>query len=362
MSKNLNDIEATILDRIINRFIWLWLGLSVLGLLMQLKRAHISSMDWVEMTQAALMLSVWVLAFFRNKLSLFVKSTLITVVSGGIAYIGIYKYGLMAAGFSIIPMTALIIGMYYQSRAFWCFFAFNVVVLSGLAWAYSQGHVVQVFSQQAISMDVGHWMVFILTSIVVVFFIGMSLLEYKRELSEVVETLSQQHKKMKKLASYDQLTGLSLMTFAEKKIEKLIAKRVQHSHVAVMFLDVDNFKTINDHYGHEAGDCCLQFVAGAIKSIIREGDEACRIGGDEMVVICDKIKHHDDALELSNRLAQKVAAGFFYEDDHIPVSVSIGVSIAPYHSTKFSELRRCADFAMYQAKKNQERHVVMYSR
>lgn len=362
MPNTLLNTESKILNKIINRFIWLWVSLSVIALFMQFKRAEISSMDWIEVSQSVLMLSVWVVAVFRNKLPLYIKTAFLSIISGGIAYLGIYKYGLMAAGFSIIPMTALVIGMFYDRRAFWCFFVFNILALSFLAWGYAQGHVVQTFSQQAMSMDPGHWMIFIFTSIVVVFFIGMSLMEYKKELGIVVKNLEQQHSKMEQLATFDQLTGLSLMTFAEKKIEKLIAKRVNHSHVAVMFLDIDNFKVINDHYGHDAGDCCLQFVAGAIKSIIRKGDEACRIGGDEMVVICDKIKHHDDALDLSNRLAQKVAAGFFYEDDHIPVSVSIGVSIAPYHSSKFSELRRCADFAMYQAKKNQEHHVVMYSR
>ncbi len=361
MPNSLQTIEASILNRIINRFIWLWLFLSVLALFMQFIRAQTSSMDWVEVTQSTLMFSVWIVALFRNQLSLFFKFTLITFVSACLAYTGIYKYGLMAAGFSVLPMTALIIGMYYQGRAFWCFFVFNVMVLSVLAWGYSQGHFVQVFSQQAISTDVGHWMIFIFISMVVVFFIGMSLLEYKKELSSVVQSLSEQHKKMEKLASFDQLTGLSLMTFAEKKIEKLIAERSKHSHVAVLFLDVDNFKTINDHYGHEAGDCCLKFVANAIKGIIREGDEACRIGGDEMVVICDQIKHQDNALELSNRLAQQIAAGYFYQDKHIPVSVSIGVSMAPYHSNKFQELKRCADYAMYQAKKNQEHHVMMYS-
>lgn len=206
-----------------------------------------------------------------------------------------------------------------------------------------------------------HWLVFIVTSVVVVFFTGYSLLEYKKELKRKVAQLQEQHKEMKRLATYDKLTGLSLMSFAEEKIEDLLDNRVDDSHIAVLFLDVDNFKLINDKHGHDAGDSCLKFIANSIQNFIRKGDEACRIGGDEMVVICSNISSEDIAIDLAERLVAEVSKGFNYFDQFINVSVSIGVSIAPLHSNKFKDLKRCADQAMYQAKKHETSQVVMYS-
>lgn len=336
--------------------------MSVFAFLFQMYRATVISFGWIEVIQSVMIASIWPVVAARKRLSLRFKSTYVAAASASVAYLGIIKYGLMAAGFSIIPMTALVFALYFSQRTFTWFYAFNVFFLGLMAMFYTTGVMNHIIPSEFFITSFSHWMMFVIASMFVVYFIGVSVLEYKKELGLVVQEITEQRQMMEKLASYDQLTGLSLMTFAEKKIEKLIAERAEHSHVAVMFLDVDNFKTINDHYGHDAGDRCLKFIANAIKSVIRDGDEACRIGGDEMVVICDQIKSDADALELSNRLAQHVAAGFLYKKHHIPVSVSIGVAIAPFHSNKFSELRRCADYAMYQAKKNHNNHVVMYSR
>lgn len=335
--------------------------MSVFAFLFQMYRATVITFGWVEVIQSVVIASIWPIVAARKQLSLRFKSTYVAIASASVAYLGILKYGLMAAGFSVIPMTGLIFALYFSQRTFILFYVFNVLFLGLIAIMYTTGITSHILPSEFFTTSFSHWMMFVIASMIVVYFIGVSVLEYKKELGLVVQEITEQRRVMEKLASYDQLTGLSLMTFAEKKIEKLISERAEHSHVAVMFIDVDNFKTINDHYGHEAGDCCLKFIANAIKSVIREGDEACRIGGDEMVVICDQIKSDADALELSDRLAQHVAAGFMYKKHHIPVSVSIGVAIAPFHSNKFSELRRCADYAMYQAKKN-HRHVVMYSR
>ena len=152
------------------------------------------------------------------------------------------------------------------------------------------------------------------------------------------------------LALHDGLTGLPNRTLLLDRIEhELAASRRSGGHVAVFFLDLDGFKSVNDAAGHLAGDEVLQMVAQRLRNCVRPGDTVARLGGDEFVVVCPDFHHHDDTQPLAQRLLGVLAEPFIRGDSTHQLSASIGIAVSdPHHHAE--DLLRTADDAMYAAK------------
>ena len=151
-------------------------------------------------------------------------------------------------------------------------------------------------------------------------------------------------------ALHDSLTGLPNRTLLLDRIEVALARSARAGkNVAVLFLDLDRFKLINDSRGHAAGDVVLQAVADRLRAAVRPSDTVGRLGGDEFVVICEDAVSIWDATVLGHRLIRTLDAPFEVEGGEIFVTVSVGIAIAE-RTASAEELLRDADVAMYQAK------------
>lgn len=151
-------------------------------------------------------------------------------------------------------------------------------------------------------------------------------------------------------AYIDALTGLPNRTMFEQSIEDLIQGAGPDDRFALAFIDLDNFKHINDYYSHAAGDALLRKVADRVRGALRPSDMLARIGGDEFVLllspVTDRASTLSAVLEISDRLKQP----FFIDDHEIFASASMGLSLFPEHGTTYEILRRQADNAMYRVK------------
>nr|WP_276081311.1 EAL domain-containing protein [Methylobacterium sp. GC_Met_2] len=151
-------------------------------------------------------------------------------------------------------------------------------------------------------------------------------------------------------AFIDALTGLPNRTMFEQSIEELIIEAGPDDRFALAFIDLDNFKHINDYYSHAAGDALLRKVADRIRGTLRPSDMLARIGGDEFVLLLSPVADRDatlaSVLDISDRLKQP----FFIDDHEIFASASMGLSLFPEHGTTYEILRRQADNAMYRVK------------
>ncbi|MEW8505768.1 MAG: ABC transporter substrate binding protein [Candidatus Thiodiazotropha sp.] len=158
---------------------------------------------------------------------------------------------------------------------------------------------------------------------------------------------------VQRLATHDALTGLASLRLAEDRIEMAIAKaRRDNCKMAILFIDLDGFKMINDEYGHDAGDALLKEVATRLKTNVRGVDTVARMGGDEFLIILNSIKTLSDIKRVSEQIIQSVGRPFFYETHALKISISVGVALYPDHGDTRKILVRNADRAMYEVKRS----------
>jgi diguanylate cyclase (GGDEF)-like protein len=154
-----------------------------------------------------------------------------------------------------------------------------------------------------------------------------------------------------RVAQHDTLTNLPNRTLFNDRLTQAIslADR-QRKKLAVLFVDLDQFKRINDSLGHAMGDKLLRSVAGRLMSCVRRSDTVCRLGGDEFVILLTQVEHAEDAAISARKILRAVAAPHIVDDKSLDISVSIGGSTYPADGLDVESLMSQADAAMYEAK------------
>ncbi|MDB5867610.1 MAG: hypothetical protein JWO70_5416 [Betaproteobacteria bacterium] len=154
-------------------------------------------------------------------------------------------------------------------------------------------------------------------------------------------------------AEHDFLTGLPNRMLLNDRLRHAIALAPRHrKQVAVLFLDLDGFKHINDSLGHAIGDKLLQSIAGRLVACVRGADTVCRQGGDEFVVLLSEVERPEDIAVMARRMLKAVAKAHFIDQHDLHVTTSIGASVFPDDGLDAETLMKNADTAMYQAKEN----------
>jgi len=164
-------------------------------------------------------------------------------------------------------------------------------------------------------------------------------------------TLLERHQQLDHLAHHDQLTGLPNRLYLAAHLPGDIEAAKQAGNMlAVLFLDLDHFKHVNDSRGHETGDKLLKTVAQRVRSTVRTQDVVVRMGGDEFVVILKGVTHTGQVSETAERINQALNAPMVVDGRTLVTTVSIGVALYPHDGADMGELLRHSDTAMYQAK------------
>ncbi len=166
-----------------------------------------------------------------------------------------------------------------------------------------------------------------------------------------VSSLKSQQQQLELLAHYDMLTGLPNRALLNDRLSMALAQTKRSGgKLAVGFMDLDEFKPVNDSYGHEAGDLLLIKVAERIVSILRATDTLARLGGDEFILLFPNISGESECRHLLSRIMDSIAQPFKISGHHIQISTSIGVTLYPDDNVDADSLLRHADQAMYVAK------------
>src|SRR6186713_1142883 len=151
-------------------------------------------------------------------------------------------------------------------------------------------------------------------------------------------------------AYFDELTGLPSRRVIEHRVNNLLARDRAGERFALAFLDVDNFKHINDYYGHTVGDALLVELSKRLGRDLRDSDMLSRISGDEFLLLLSPIQSQEEVAEFIQSTLERLTAPFFIDNSEVFVSTSVGVSLHPDHGRSFEMLRQNADIAMYRIK------------
>lgn len=188
--------------------------------------------------------------------------------------------------------------------------------------------------------------------------IGNGVAVTSREFTEQKKVIDH----VKFLAHYDQLTGLPNRTLLHERLSGDIARARRQKHkVAVLMLDVDDFKQINDTHGHAAGDALISAVGKRLLAAVRETDTVARLGGDEFVIVLPDCESVEDVHRCSRKILETVSSPIYIEDHPFVITVCIGFCIYPDSGLEVDQILKHADTAMYTVKASGGNGISQYS-
>ena len=154
-------------------------------------------------------------------------------------------------------------------------------------------------------------------------------------------------------ADKDALTGLANIRCFRDRLERAVSRARRHKdRVGVLFVDLDNFKAVNDTYGHDVGDIVLQEVGQRLEQVVRSCDTVGRLGGDEFVLMLTDVKEYDDLQVVAKRAVDALSVPIVTADWAVRIGASVGISSFPEHAADADVLLKLADRAMYDVKHN----------
>ena len=167
---------------------------------------------------------------------------------------------------------------------------------------------------------------------------------------------------LERQAHFDPLTRLPNRALLADRLSQAMARvRAEQHWLAVCFMDLDGFKSVNDTYGHEAGDELLVIVAQRLQAHIRTGDTAARLGGDEFVVLLCDLRDLHECEQVAQRLLRAICEPMVVEGHTVQVGASMGIALYPQHGSQAEQLLRLADQAMYQAKQSGRNRCIFHA-
>ncbi len=241
-----------------------------------------------------------------------------------------------------LPVVLLYAGLFGQPQTYFRLLAFMLLFVLTLCSAILLGYLPQT--------DLPLQWTSVATSVLILLGTGFTVRIISTDFRRLLQSLAAENlqvrasqQRLTEMAQRDALTGLYARSYAAELFEQA----VEHNPLAVVLVDLDHFKPINDALGHSTGDAVLQQIANRFRQLLGPDDFACRFGGDELVLV---LQTDTVPLERLQQLLALCGADVMANDFPLQLSGSVGVSLAPQHGTDFNELCRKADLAMYRAK------------
>jgi diguanylate cyclase len=170
-------------------------------------------------------------------------------------------------------------------------------------------------------------------------------------LQEQIVRLSDELARTRRFAFHDELTGLPNRRLLKDHFGQAVARAIRtNAEIVLVFIDLNEFKAVNDTFGHVAADGLLQQLAGRLKACVRSADTACRFGGDEFVLLLPDIADKQEAMAAIDRIVAELAIPYVINGVPVSVKASVGMATYPRDGKEYSELLTLADFTMFSDK------------
>lgn len=322
------------------------------GLLIAMAFNALAGINWYTQVIIGLTLGGLVLALRAHKQARIELASLLFLWSITVCLSALItaNHGLIDKGVLGLPVLLIFASLFSHGRQFWGLFGFVllVVVLIGLSQMAGWKPIITVSVTPSTLAN----------TLIILVITGLSVHFLSHELRDTLAQLALENEKFRAseakatyLAQYDYLTGLPNRTLCEDRFNNLLNRIKRHGgQCALLFIDLDNFKTINDSLGHSIGDQVLKLVAKTLKRCLRSTDTACRFGGDEFIVLLSDIKNPQQIERIATKILKLLTKPAQLEHHYIQTSASIGIAMAPQDGSDFDSFCKNADIAMYRAK------------
>ena len=329
------------------------LYLAIIGLPLSLFRFYDIGFQPVFVAHLLISCAVFVMYYYRKTIHHRTVILFTCLVFTMIALGGISNFGLISNFLIFTNITSLIVTIYFGVKFGLIFMVFFLITVTLFAYLYIHGILVYPVDLNIYATSYNAWLLVLVGGVISNFLLLVAINNMQNQLKNKINALHAERKKAEYWANHDSLTGLSSLRLSCEKIEMAIslAKRTNRK-VALMFIDLDGFKLVNDTHGHDAGDSVLIQIAHRINNIIRNSDTTCRVGGDEFLIALPNIEDIKQVEQLCIRLLEEIKKPVNYNDIPLCVSASIGISIYPDDAQDFKALKKSADRAMYEIKKS----------
>ncbi|MFT6368773.1 MAG: diguanylate cyclase (GGDEF)-like protein [Bacteroidia bacterium] len=291
------------------------------------------------------------LHLLRNRLSATTRACVLSLLLVIASIFGLISRGILGSALVFMVMAIICLSLILPLRQL--LLAGTVIVCADMAVIllyFSGAFVIDIDPVQAFSSP-ALWLSYSIVPIYASIIIMVVLSQYSRRIAEVFKELEDEKSAASYLSEHDPLTGLPNTRVMDIRAHQaiLMANRGK-SKPALLFIDLDHFKTINDKFGHAVGDLMLQEVASRIRLVVREEDIAARAGGDEFLVLLPHTADSSEAGAVAQKICAVLEKPFYVHDDKIFISASVGIALWPEHGNDLKSLTRSADHAMYAAK------------
>ncbi|GGA88863.1 hypothetical protein GCM10011369_33750 [Neiella marina] len=330
-----------------------WIALIILapfGTFAGVCRALQTGVTYTLVIQSLLIVAIVGFFFVRNNFTVPTQAIVAIACLFAIGTPALFQFGFYSASFLWFFFATLIVAYCFPKHLVYSVLATSAMVLFA-GYLFVSGRQTLPVDANVLIHQLEGWG----AAIFAILLFGMLMIKaisaYNARFHALNIKLAEQKQQIEKLANHDQLTGLPNKRLAIDRLKTAIelAKREQHK-VALLYIDLDDFKPVNDRLGHDAGDWVLKTVAQRLSTTIRKSDSVCRVGGDEFIAILPAIKSAAVMQQVCEKLIAAVAEDIEFNGHRIHIGVSIGVSIYPTMSDCEATLQQIADQAMYHAK------------
>jgi len=346
-------------DQLIDRMVLIWTVIAVIGLGVTLGFTQNSTSGFIA---SGLTAATLLLALARQHINTEVKTIALAIISLLAGMLGLYTQGLQSASVFFIPLAVVAMAMVFSARVVTLFSTVTLLGLILLASSFVLHYQSLPTPGNNLINSGGHWALYLL-SLGAFFAISASLIIHYREQTQLLlEQLQAERDKLSQRAHFDELTGLPLARFCNKRLIRACHRAQRHDRlVAMFFIDLDNFKAVNDNLGHDAGDACLQIASQRMLDASSDDDIVSRISGDEFLLIMREAEGIPQIETLAQALISSISEPMQHEGHSFKVGMSIGIVIFPDHTEDPRRMRTLADQAMYDAKRNGKNTWAIYS-
>ena len=313
---------------------YIWKGVVVLAIFgTPASVARSLSTGWLPLYTFHILLAVIVVLIFafRERLSFTTKANVLLALFFMIGVVGIFTLGLLGAGLWWLVMSVLLVSTLYSLKAGIVAAACSLILFLISGYGFVNGILSMPVDANAYVTQTSSWVSFLFGASVMPAIVFLSIAMFQRATASLLEEVQRQRMEMERMATHDQLTGLLLLNMAQDRLQMALNSAHRSGRkVALLFIDLDGFKAINDTYGHEAGDHVLTEVSKRLVAILRDEDTAARIGGDEFILILGNLNGRDVISQIAQRIISEISEPINFSGKSLHVGASIGIGSSAY--------------------------------